>query len=287
LCVSSSSAIMAGMDEMAVEFRRNIVVVKGGGDLGTGVVYRLHRAGLRVLVTELAQPLVIRRAVALAAAVYQGMIEVEGMVGRRVEHDAEIAAAWQNGEIPVLVDPQAAVVSRIAPLAVVDARMAKRNLGTRIEDAPIVVGLGPGFVAGGDVQAVIETQRGHDLGRAIYQGAAAPNSGAPGSTQGVTMQRVLRAPAGGRFEGLRQIGEQVRAGQVVARVGDEPIRTAIDGVVRGLLADGLEVQAGFKVGDVDPRGVVEHCFTISDKALAVGGGVLEAVLYLAREKGLA
>jgi xanthine dehydrogenase accessory factor len=262
------------------------VVVKGGGDLGTGVVYRLHRAGLRVLVTELPHPLVIRRGVALATAIYQGVVEVEGMVGRRVGSDQEIARAWQEEEIPVLVDPQASVVQRLCPSVLVDATMAKRNLGTRIDDAPAVIALGPGFVAGRDVHAVIETQRGHYLGRTIYKGAATPNSGMPGSTQGVTTKRVLRAPKAGRFEVVCQIGDRVGAGQVVARVDGTPVRAAIDGVVRGLLADGLSVQAGLKVGDVDPRAVVEHCFCISDKALAVGGGVLEAVLFLGRQKGL-
>ncbi len=259
-----------------------ITVVKGGGDLGTGVVYRLHRAGLRVLVTELPSPLVIRRRVALAAAVYQGVVQVENMTGRRAEDDAEIFAAWQKGQVPVLVDARAEAVSRLRPTVLVDAVMAKRNTGTRISDAPIVIGLGPGFVVGQDAHAVVETQRGHYLGRALYQGQAAPNTGQPGATQGVSTGRLLRAPAEGRFEAQCQIGERVRAGQVVARVGDAPVHAAIDGVLRGLLADGLDVRAGLKVGDIDPRGVVEHCFCISDKALAVGGGALEAVFYLAR-----
>jgi xanthine dehydrogenase accessory factor len=263
------------------------LVLKGGGDLGTGVAYRLYRAGLHVLVTELPNPLVIRRRVALATAVYQGVVQVEGITARRVEGDQEIFAAWQRDEVPVLVDPQALSVSRLQPTVLVDAIMAKKNSGTHITDAPIVIALGPGFVAGHDAHAVIETQRGHCLGRALYQGAAAPNSGEPGSTQGVSLKRVLRAPAAGRFETLCQIGDHVQAGQIVARVGEAPLRTAIDGVVRGLLAPGLEVRAGLKVGDVDPRDVVEHCFLISDKALAIGGGVLEAVFYLARQRGLA
>lgn len=262
------------------------VVVKGCGDLGTGVVFRLHRAGFRVLVTELACPMVIRRRVALASAVYEGVVDVEGLVGRRVEEDHEINRAWQEGAVPVLVDPQATAVSRLQPAAVIDATMAKRNLGTRINDAPAVIALGPGFVAGSDVHAVVETQRGHYLGRAIYEGAAAPDTGVPGSTSGVTQKRVLRAPTAGCFRGACAIGDRVRVGQVVAHVGGEPVRAETDGVLRGLLADGLKVEAGLKVGDVDPRGVIEHCFHISDKALAVGGGVLEALLFLGREKGL-
>jgi xanthine dehydrogenase accessory factor len=260
------------------------VVVKGGGDLGTGVVYRLRRAGLRVLVTELAEPLVIRRRVALATAVYEGTVEVEGLTGRRVADDMEAARAWDAGEVPVLVDPEAAVVRHLNPTVVVDAILAKRNTGTRLTDAPIVIGLGPGFVAGEDVHAVVETMRGHYLGRALYQGAAAPNTGLPGAVHSVTAQRVLRAPVAGRFESVGRIGDRVAAGETVARVDGEPVRAHIDGVLRGLLADGLRVRAGLKVGDVDPRGVVDHCFTISDKALALGGGVLEAILYLARQR---
>ena len=283
LALWRGGVIITDMKDIKTWFADWITVVKGGGDLGTGAVYRLHRAGLRVLVTELPAPLVIRRRVALAAAIYQGAIEVQGMVGRRVEGDQEITAAWQKGEVPVVVDARAAVVSRLCPTVLVDAVMAKKNTGTRLDDAPIVVALGPGFVAGRDAHAVIETQRGHNLGRALYQGAPAPDSGRPGSTQGVTSKRLLRAPAAGYFDTSCQIGDRVQAGQVVARVGGAPVCAAIDGVVRGLLADGLHAEAGLKVGDVDPRGVVEHCFSISDKALAVGGGVLEAVLFLARQ----
>jgi xanthine dehydrogenase accessory factor len=262
------------------------VIVKGGGDLGTGVIYRLYQAGLRVVVTELPTPLVIRRRVALATAVYEGVVDVEGMVGRRIDGVPQAEAAWEAGQVPVLVDPDATAVAQLRPAAVVDAAMAKRNMGTCLDDAPVVIGLGPGFVAGEDVHAVIETQRGHYLGRVIYKGPAAPNSGVPGSTQGVTAKRVLRAPADGRFKGLAQIGDRVQMGQAVAEVEGAPVRAEIDGVLRGLLADGVAVEANLKVGDVDPRGLIAHCFHISDKALAVGGGALEALLFLGRRKGL-
>jgi xanthine dehydrogenase accessory factor len=238
------------------------------------------------LVTELPFPLVIRRKVALATAVFERIVKVDGIVGRRAKGDDEISTAWEKDEVPVLVDPQASVVTRIHPTVLVDATMAKENLGTHIDDAPIVIALGPGFVAEGDVHAVIETQRGHSLGRAIYKGPTAPDSGVPGSMRSVTTKRVLRAPKAGLFEAVCKIGDQVQDGQIVAYIDDTPVRAATDGVVRGLLADGLRVQAGLKVGDVDPRGVVEHCFRISDKALAVGGGVLEALLYLGHQKGL-
>ncbi|MGB9890740.1 MAG: selenium-dependent molybdenum cofactor biosynthesis protein YqeB [Anaerolineae bacterium] len=258
------------------------VVVKGGGDLGTGVAWRLHRCGFRVLVTETAQPTVIRRTVAFASAVYEGTITVDGVPARRVEDEAGIQAAWAADEVPVVVDPQAEWVRRLRPLAVVDAIMAKRNTGTRITDAPIVVALGPGFVAGVDCHAVVETNRGHNLGRVILEGSAEPDTGVPGTVGGESARRVLRAPVAGVFRSVRAIGDRVRAGEVVAYVDDTPVLALLDGVLRGLLHDGLTVPAGMKVGDVDPRAVVAHCFTISDKALAVGGGVLEAVLFLAR-----
>ena len=257
-----------------------LVATKGGGDLATGVVHRLHQSGMPVVVTELAQPTVIRRAVALASAVYEGQVEVEGLAAQLAESDEEIRAALAEGQVPVVVDPRAEVITRLRPTVVVDAIMAKRNTGTTITDAPIVIGLGPGFTAGVDVHAVIETNRGHHLGRVILSGSAEPHTGVPGPTAGFSRERVLRAPCEGIFTGQRRIGDAVKAGEVVASVAGQPVAARIAGVLRGLLADGLFVKAGMKVGDVDPRGVREHCFTISDKARAIGGGVLEAVLYL-------
>lgn len=261
-----------------------LVVVKGGGDLATGVAHRLHRAGMRVVITELPRPTVIRRPVAFASAVFEGEISVEGVTARRVESVTQALACLDEGVVPVLVDPQAGVVRELRPDVVVDATIAKRNLGTHISDAPIVVALGPGFTAGVDCHAVVETARGHYLGRVITQGQATPNTGVPGAVLGYTEERVIRAPCGGVFRGERQIGDRVEAGQTVARVDGEPVVARISGVLRGLLADGLPVHAGMKVGDVDPRGVVDHCFTISDKARAVGGGVLEAILWLRRQQ---
>ncbi len=256
------------------------VVVKSGGDLGTGVAWRLHRCGFRVLVTETARPTVIRRAVAFASAVYEGRVAVDGVGARLVEDDATIADAWAAGDVPVLVDAGGASIERLQPDAMVDAILAKRNTGTRISDASIVVALGPGFCAGVDCHAVVETKRGHDLGRVLLEGSAAPNTGVPGSVGGESARRLLRAPTEGVFRAARAIGDRVRAGDVVAHVGDAPLCSQLDGVMRGLLHDGLTVSGGAKVGDVDPRGVVSHCLTISDKALAVGGGVLEAILHL-------
>jgi xanthine dehydrogenase accessory factor len=270
-----------------------LVVVKGGGDLATGVAHRLHRVGMRVVVTELAQPTVIRRAVAFASAVFEGEVTVEGVTARRVEDAAQALALLPEGIVPVLVDPGASIlrpervegVPELKPTVVVDAIIAKRNTGTEITDAPVVVALGPGFKAGLDAHAVIETNRGHDLGRVILEGQAAPDTGVPGPVMGYASERVVRAPGPGLFRGVKAIGDRVEAGDVVARAGDQPVLAPISGVLRGLLADGLVVKEGMKVGDVDPRGVREHCFTISDKARALGGSVLEAILYLLRERG--
>jgi xanthine dehydrogenase accessory factor len=237
---------------------------------------------MQVVVTELAHPTVIRRAVAVASAVYEGQVEVEGLVARLVESDEEIRTALAAGHVPVAIDPQGEVITRLRPTVVVDAIMAKRNTGTKITDAPIVIGLGPGFTAGVDVHAVIETNRGHNLGQVILSGSAEADTGVPAPTAGFTVERVLRAPCEGIFKGERRIGDPVEAGEVVASVAGQPVVAKIAGVVRGLLADGLLVKAGAKVGDVDPRGIREHCFTISDKARAIGGGVLEAILYLLR-----
>lgn len=262
------------------------VVVKGGGDLGTGVAHRLHRAGMGLIITELPKPLVIRRAVAFATAIYEGVVEVEGVRARRIGSMEEALAAHEEGEIPLLIDPRAQVVARWEPDVVVDAIMAKRNTGTEMADAPIVIGLGPGFEAGLDVHAVVETARGHNLGRVILFGRAEPDTGVPGEVAGYTLQRLLRAPSDGAFEALRQIGDRVETGERVGYVGSQPVKAAIGGVLRGIIADGVEVREGMKLGDVDPRGIVEYCFTISDKARAIGGGVLEAILYLGRAKGL-
>jgi xanthine dehydrogenase accessory factor len=260
-----------------------LVVVKGGGDLATGVAHRLHRVGMKVVVTELAQPTVIRRAVAFASAAFEGEVTVEKVVARRVQDATQALALLSEGAIPVLVDSQASVVWELKPTVVVDAIIAKRNTSTQITDAPVVVALGPGFTAGLDAHAVIETNRGHDLGRVILEGQAAPDTGIPGPVMGYTSQRVVRAPGEGVFRGVKAIGDTVEAGDIVARVEGQPVLAPISGVLRGLLADGLVVKEGMKVGDVDPRGVREHCFTISDKARAIGGSVLEAILYLLRE----
>jgi len=255
-----------------------IVWVRGGGDLAAGVVYRLTKAGFRVVITELERPLAIRRTVAYASAIYEGQITIEGLTARHIKQVDDVPRVWSAGEIPVLIDEQGSLIARLNPDVVVDARIAKRNLGTTRDDAPLVVALGPGFTAGDDCHAVIETNRGHYLGRVIWQGSAEPDTGSPGSVKGHTSDPVLRAPIAGYVVSQIAIGDQVSQGAVVAVVDDQPIRAPFDGMLRGLIHPSVWAVAGMKVGDVDPRGRREYCFTISDKALAIGGGVLEALL---------
>ncbi len=254
------------------------VLIKGAGDLGTGVAVRLCRAGFRVIMTELAQPVAIRRAVAFSEAVYNAQTAVEGVTARRVKDAVQVGAAWREGVVPVIVDPGAEIVAELKPEVVVDAILAKRNLGTRIHDAPLVIGLGPGFTAGRDVHAVVETNRGHYLGRVLWTGSAQPDTGVPGTVNGIQSQRVIYAPAEGIFTHLQVIGAVLERDEIVGRVGDTPVVTLISGVLRGLIHDGVTVNPRMKIGDVDPRCVADYCWTISDKALALGGSVLEAIL---------
>ena len=264
-----------------------IVLVKGGGDLGTGVALRLFQHDYHVVVTELPQPLVVRRKVAVASAIYEERVTIEGVEARRAQDVAGIRAAWAVGHIPVIVDPETRLAQELWPCAVVDAIMAKRNMGTTIADAPIVVALGPGFCAGVDCRAVVETERGPNLGRVYFNGSTAPDSGLPGEIGGEAARRVLRAPRDGSFVGRVRIGDLVRAGDVVGQVDGQPVTAAIPGVVRGLLISGVAVRAGTKVGDVDPRGDPALCSRVSDKAWKVADGVLEALARLAPSSGVA
>ncbi|XEQ94456.1 hypothetical protein SCACP_33550 [Sporomusa carbonis] len=256
-----------------------LVVIKGGGDIATGIAHRLYQSRIKVVITELPQPTVVRRTVAFARAVVDGEAVVEGVTAR-LAAPAQVPEVLADGCIPVIVDAAAQCVQVFKPQAMVDATMAKCNTGTKLTDAPVVIGVGPGFTAGTDVHAVIETMRGHDLGRVIYQGTAIANTGIPGEIGGYTLERLIRAPQAGVFTACRTIGDIVAAGEIVGHVDTTPVNVAIAGVLRGLIQDGLTVAAGLKIGDVDPRCRREHCFTISDKARAVGGGVLEALLHL-------
>jgi len=260
------------------------IVIRGGGDLATGVAHRLYQAGCQVLITEQEKPTVIRRTVAFANVLYEKGMTVEGVTAATVSSLKEAEEAWQQGQIPVWPEETGKVCAVIQPGALVDATLAKRNTGITKDMAPVIIGVGPGFEAGVDVDAVVESQRGHHLGRVLYQGRAAPNSGIPGIIAGVGKERLLKAPCAGVFKGEAAIGDVVKAGQRVASVEGEPVVSAIDGLLRGLLADGLTVTEGFKVGDVDPRVDPDYCRLISDKARSIGGAVLEAILHLQHVK---
>jgi xanthine dehydrogenase accessory factor len=258
-----------------MRFLEHLVLLRGGGDLGTGVAWRLHRAGFPVIVAELAQPLTVRRMVALSTAVIDGEVDVEGMKGTRVADVADALAVAAGGVVPVMVSSG---LPNLPRSVVVDARVAKRNIDTTITDAALVVGLGPGFSAGVDCHAVVETMRGHRLGRVIWEGSAHPDTGVPGEVGGKSSSRVVRAPADGLVRWDRRIGDVVHQGDVLGWVGEVPVHASNGGVVRGLIVDGMTVWAALKIGDVDPRGDPSLCWEISDKSLAIGGGVLEAVL---------
>ena len=254
-----------------------LVLIRGAGDIATGIALRLYRGGLRVVMTDLPRPTAIRRTVCFSQAIVLGETTVEGVRAARADTASQALERLAEGAVPVLPDPALTCLASLRPDALVDAILAKKNLGTHITDAPVVVGVGPG--AGTDCHAVVETMRGHTLGRVIYDGAALPNTNIPGLIGGYAGERVLRAPADGVFHQILNIGDEVKAGDIAGEVDGQPMRCTIGGVLRGLLADGTPVHKGMKSGDVDPRCRPEYCTTASDKALAVGGGVLEAILH--------
>lgn len=256
-----------------------VIAVKGGGEMASAVAWRLFMANLRrIVMLETAVPLAVRREVAFCEAIPAGAKTVEGVAAFRARGAEDVPAIWDQGGIAVMVDPQWKTLPGIRPDVLIDAILAKRNLGTGPDDGGFVIGLGPGFVAGGDVHVVIETRRAHDLGRIITAGSAAPNTGIPAPIEGIGAERVLRAPEEGEFLSDRRIGERVEKGAVIGRVADRAVTAGIDGVLRGLIRPGTRVARGLKIGDIDPRGNAADCFTISDKARAIAGSVLEAVL---------
>ena len=258
-----------------------IIALRGGGDLASGVALRLHRAGLRLAISELPQPLAVRRLVSFAEAIYLGEVTVEGVVARRIDDATDtlrILRLFAQKQIPVLVDPDFQALQSLRPTVVIDARMAKHVPERGLQQASLVIGLGPGFEAGQNCHAVIETNRGHHMGRVIWQGTAEADTGVPESVTEHGSERVLRAPAEGVIESRAEIGDLVVPGQVVAEVAGQPIQANFAGVLRGLVHSGLPVVTNMKVGDIDPRGDPAACRLVSDKALAVGGGVLEAIL---------
>lgn len=255
------------------------LIVRGGGDLASGVIHRLYRAHYHVLILECRKPSAIRRRVAFCEAVYDGTASVEGVICRRITEISQCEEVWNAGEIPLLIDETGEAVREVNPDAVIDAILAKKNLGTNRTMAPLTIGLGPGFTAGKDVDYVVETQRGHNLARVIREGMAAPNTGIPGIIAGYGKERVIHSPAAGVIHDIAQIADVVEKDQVIAMVGDTPVYASLTGVLRGIIRDGYQVPKGMKIADIDPRKEQKkNCDTISDKARCIAGSVLEILL---------
>ena len=270
---------------------KDLIIVRGGGDLATGTIYKLKKSGFPVLILEVKNPSAIRRNVAFSEAIYQRQQTVEDMTCFRADFLQQAENFLQEDKLTILVDPKGEAIAKLKPLAVVDAIIAKRNLGTAKTMAPVTVALGPGFVAGEDVDAVVETKRGHNLGRVIWSGSAAPNTGVPGLIGGFGKERVMHSPAQGILKNVKKITDTVTKGEVIAVIetGSDmvPVEASLDGILRGLIRDGYPVTKGFKIADIDPRSEeYENCFTISDKARCIAGGVLEAILQLKKENNL-
>jgi len=263
---------------MSMKLTRLVVLIRGGGEVASGVAHRLARAHFRVCMTETSHPLAVSRGVAFCEAIYEGEKEVEGVVARHIKSAAEIPEVWHESEIPIIVDPEASIKNTLNPHVLVDAIMAKRNLGTKITDAPLVIGLGPGFQAGRDVHMVVETNNSESLGKVIIEGGAEKDTGIPITIGGLTFERVLHSPEDGLFLANKQIGDFISAGEVVASVGEQSIGAEIDGVVRALLRSGMEVKKGTKLGEIDPSRNREACYTIRARVRAIAGGVSEAIL---------
>ena len=266
------------MTRSDLQLKDLLILIRGAGEMATGVAHTLWQAHFRVWMTEIPQPLAVRREVSFCEAIYEGEKQVEGVTAKYIQTADEINDTWKEGMIPLLIDPETKSREIRKPHVLVDAIVAKKNLGTKITDAPLVIGLGPGFAAGRDVHVIIETQRGHDLARPIWEGEAEPNTGIAGEILGYSEERVLRTPVGGIFKAYKKIGEQVCDGDAVATVGGVPVKPRTTGVLRGILRDGTRVKERMKAGDIDPRGKEAYCYSISDKARSIAAGVLKAIL---------
>lgn len=259
--------------------RGDIAIVRSGGDIASGVIQKLHRSGFRVLILETENPTSIRRTVCFSEAVFNGKMEIEGITSVLVKNEEEIIKSWEKDLVPLIVDPNGNYIDILKPFAVIDSILAKKNLGMKKNLAPITIGIGPGFEANIDVHIVVESNRGHNLGKLIFEGSAEKNTGMPGNVAGFTFERVLYSPCDGILTSNHEIGEVVKKGDIVAVVNGENIYSKIDGLIRGLIRNGTYVTEGFKVGDIDPRvEQAKNCYTISDKACSIGGAVLEALM---------
>ena len=260
---------------------RDIVLIRSGGDISSGIIERLYKCGFKVVVLETGNPSSIRREVSFGEAVYRKKMTINGLTSVLADNIEEMEKILENDEIPVLIDEKGRYISILKPFILIDAILAKKNLGTHINMAPITIGVGPGFFAGKDVHAVIETKRGHHLGEVIYSGEAIKNSGIPGNIGGFAKERVIHSEWEGNIRNISKIGDTVRKGETIALINGNKILATIDGILRGIIRDGYFVTKGFKIADIDPRmDEYENCFTISDKARSVGGGALEAILAL-------
>lgn len=256
------------------------VIVKSGGDLATAVAYKLFKVGFPVIITEIEKPMMVRRTVSFGNCVYEKEWTVEGVTAVLADGPKDVKQILKNGKIPVIIDSQCNISKVIKPTIIVDGILAKKNCGTKLTDATVVIGLGPGFNAEEDVDAVIETQRGHELGKVILKGKPKPNTGKPGDIMGYTSERVLRSPCSGSVKNYVDIGSYVKNGDVICSVDGSLVKAKINGIVRGLIHEELVVNKNEKIGDIDPRGEKKYCEIISDKGRNIAGGVLEAILVL-------
>ena len=267
--------------------KKDLIVIRGGGDIATGTIHKLHRCGFKVVILEVEKPSSIRRAVCFSEAIYENKFIVEDVVCEKANNLEEIYNILDRGNIPVVIDPHGEYIKMLNPLVVVDAILAKKNLGTNKSMAPITIGLGPGFCASQDVDIVIETMRGHNLGRIIENGYAMANTGIPGEIKGIGKERVIYSPDDGTISNVRQIGDIVKKGEVLATINNSEnnsiteVKATIDGLLRGIIRDKTNVKNGLKIADIDPRiEEIKNSYTISDKARTIAGGVLEAILYM-------
>jgi len=260
------------------------VIIRGGGDLATGIGHRLFMAGFKVVVLDIKEPTAIRRQVSFCEAIYSGEIIVEGVKAVLVNSLDEVNEAFDNGWIPVLIDEKAEMIKKIKPIAIVDSILAKKNIGTNRDMAPITIGVGPGFEVGVDVDLVVETIRGHYLGKVLHVGTAEADTGIPGDIMGFKEERIVRAGSSGIIKSFYNIGDNVKEGDPICDIDGNIVYANLSGTLRGMIKEGLYVKAGMKIGDIDPRGVTEFAYTISEKARAIGGGVLEGIMYLRKER---
>lgn len=262
----------------------DLIVIRGGGDIASGVAHRLFNAGFNIVILEIDKPLSIRRKVSFSEAIYDGSTLVEGVTARCARNLNDIFKIIGSKEIPVYIDKEGLIIKDLKPIALVDCILAKKNLGTKIDQAPITIGVGPGFTAGVDVDLVVESMRGHNLGKVIYNGPAMENTGIPSNVLGYGEERVIRASSDGIINNIANIGDKVDVGTPLCSIEDTAVEAKIKGVIRGLIKEGIYVYKGQKIGDIDPRGIEEYVYTISDKARAIGGGVLEAIMYMKRRE---